>query len=40
MAQEVAELVTHYKIESHWTLEAIQAREEALWEWARQEWGG
>lgn len=39
MAQEVADLVGYYSIKSHWTNEAIQAREEALWEWARQEWG-
>ena len=38
LAREVADLVEQWDIESHWTPEAIEEREQALLEWARQEW--
>ena len=38
LAREVADLVAQWNIESHWTPEAIEEREQALLDWARQEW--
>ncbi len=38
LAREVADLVAQWNIKSHWTPEAIEDREQALLDWARQEW--
>lgn len=38
VAQQVAASVVKLKIKSHWTFQAMKARERALLQWARQEW--